>query len=72
MGIEITNEPYTCDGAVAKLGRPRGTIALYTGERHEMHLLRDRILAIPAEGASVPGMVRGVLALLGGFAREVL
>jgi hypothetical protein len=37
-----------------------------------MHFLRDRILAIPAEGASVPGMVRGVLALLGGFAREVL
>ena len=56
-------------GLWRKLGRPRGTIALYTGGTHEVHILRRNLLAIPSEGASMPGMVRRVLALLGGFAQ---
>jgi hypothetical protein len=39
------------------------------GALHEVHILRHNLLAIPSEGASMPGMVRGVLALLGGFAQ---
>ena len=50
-------------GLWRQLGRPRGRIALYTGEKHEVRILRDRVLARASDEASLSTVFRHVLEL---------